>query len=218
MQRFLVSLIFFYCTSLAATEGDYGKWYQCHGYSGSEDRHEPAALRRAPHGAKRIGKHTLQINWAHGVRRLVDIGCSGEGIGGKCWNYCGYDATLHLHLIGHGDGDLSTGALLDDKTGRLLPGGVSMSFSPDRKMYLSVSQMNGDYFSDWKLYAINGKLLWAGESGIASESGKVLAEFKGSYWSSSGELLTEYVDSKNKKIVLKLTRIADEKWEWVQQK
>jgi len=141
MQRFLVSLVFFCCASLAVTGSAYGQLFQCNGSSGSEDRHEPAALRKAPHGAKRIGKHTLQINWAHGVRRLVDKGCDGEGIGGKCWDYCGYDATLRLHILGHEEDDLFTGALLDDRTGQLLPGGASVNFSPDRKSWTVASSL-----------------------------------------------------------------------------
>lgn len=218
MHRFLVSVMFFCCATLAPTVGAYGQLLQCHGTSGSSDPHELAALRQAPHGAKRIGKHTLQINWAHGVRQLVDKGCDGEGIGGQCWEYCSYDATLHLHHIGHEDEDLFTGALLDDKTGQLLPGGTSVSFSPDKERYLSVSQEDGKELSDWKVYARNGTLLWAGDSGLVGKSDEILAEFEGAKWSSSGELLTDYVDSKSNKIVLKLSRKADGKWEWVQQK
>jgi hypothetical protein len=218
MHRFLVSLMFFWCAFLGSTVGAYGQLLQCHGTSGSGDRQESAALRQAPHGAKRIGKHTLQINWAHGVRQLVDKGCDGEGIGGQCWEYCSYDATLHLHHIGHEDEDLFTGVLLDDKTGQLLPGGTSVIFSPDRKMYLSVSQWDGKELSDWKLYTRNGTLLWAGDSGLVGKSDEILAEFEDAKWPSSGELLTDYMDSKNNRVVLTLTRIADGKWEWVQRK
>ena len=57
--------------------------------------------------------------------------------------------------------------------------------------------MNGKELSDWKLYVIDGKLLWAGDSGIADKQDEILAEFKGANWSSAGELLTEYMDSKN---------------------
>lgn len=218
MHRFFVSLMFFCCAALTSRVGAYGQLLQCNGTSGSGNRDEPAALRQAPHGAKRIGKHTLQINWAHGVRQLVDKGCGGEGIGGQCWVYCSYDATLHLHHISHEDEDLFTGALLDDETGQLLPGGTSVSFSPDRKMYFSVSQWNGKELSDWKVYARSGTLLWAGDSGLVGTNDEILAEFEGAKWSSSGELLTNYMDPRNKKIVLKLTRKADGKWEWVQQK
>jgi hypothetical protein len=84
-------------------------------------------------------------------------------------------------------------------------------------MYLSVSQWNGKYLSDWKLYAVNGILLWAGDSGVVGENNEILFEFTDAHWSSSGELLTEYMDS-GRKIVLKLTRIAGEQWKWVQQK
>jgi len=218
MPRFLVGLMLFCFANLASTVGAYGQLLQCLGAHGYEDRHELSALRQAPHGARRTGKHTLQINWAHGLRQLVDSGCDGDGIGGQCWEYCSYDATLQLHHVGHADGDLFTGALLDDKTGQLLPGGASVNFSPDKKMYLSTSQMNGDEFSDWKLYARNGTLLWSGESGLVGKKDEVLAEFEDAKWSSSGELFTGYKDSKSNKVVLKLTRKADGKWGWVQQK
>jgi len=78
--------------------------------------------------------------------------------------------------------------------------------------------MNGDEFSDWKLYARNGTLLWSGESGLVGKKDEVLAEFEDAKWSSSGELFTGYKDSKSNKVVLKLTRKADGKWGWVQQK
>jgi hypothetical protein len=218
MHRVFVTLVLICCAALVSTTGAYGQLLQCSGTSGSNDRHEPAALRQAPHGAKRIAKHTLQISWAHGVRQLMDKRCNGDGIGGQCWEYCGYSTTLHLHYIGHEDEDLFTGALLDDESGQLLPGGTLVNFSPNKEMYLSVSQLDGKDLSDWKLYARNGTLLWAGDSGLVSKSDTILAEFEDAKWSSSGELHTYYMDSKNNKIMLKLIRKTDGKWKWVQLK
>ena len=225
MRRLFVSFMLLCCILIAATGAACGQLtLSCNGFSGSDDRGEPAALKQAPHGAKRIGKHTLQVNWAHGLRRLVDDGCDGDGIGGSCWDYCGYNAALRLHFIGHEDEDLFTGVLLDDTSGRLMPGGGSVIFSPDGKKYLATSQWNGKELADWKLYTRNGTLLWAGDSGIVRMDDVLrvkvaFAEYEVAYWSPSGELCTEYTDpDSKKKIELKLTQGANRKWKWVQQK
>ena len=171
-------------------------------------------MRLAPHGAKRIGKHTLQIKLTHGIRRFVDKGCEEGYIGGQCWNYCGYEPNLHLHFLNQEAEDLFTGVLLDDRTGKILPGGNTVIFSPDRQSYLSISQWDGKEFSDWKLYTIHGTLLWAGESGIVNKKDEIQAEFSYPTWSSSGELLTEYTDS-GTTVRLKLTRRTNGHWGWI---
>jgi hypothetical protein len=209
----------FFCILIASTYAACGQSVPSCGFVGFVDRNEIAVLRKAPHGAKRIGKHTLEVNWAQGVRRFVDKDCTGEDIGGSCWEYCGYHASFHLHQINHEEDDLFTGVLLDDASGKILPGGGLVIFSPDGKKYLASSQWDGKEFSDWKLYSREGTLLWAGDSGITGKNNEVLAEFENPSWSSSGDLLVDSVDLvSGKKVVLILVQGAEKKWKWVKQK
>ncbi|MGA2673607.1 MAG: hypothetical protein ABSE99_10310 [Terracidiphilus sp.] len=217
MQRFAVFI--FICFLVASTNAAFGQTAPLCGSAGFVDRNEIAILRKAPHGAKRIGKHTLEVNWTQGVRRFVDNECTGNEIGGSCWEYCGYNASFHLHQINHEKDDLFTGVLLDDTSGKLLPGGGSVIFSPDGKRYLASSQWDGKELSDWKLYSREGILLWAGDSGITGKNDGILAEFENPSWSSSGDLLVDSVDSASgKRYVLILMQGADKKWKWVKRK
>jgi hypothetical protein len=217
MQRFVVFM--FFCIFIASTNAAYGQSVSSCGFVGFNDGNEIAVLRKAPHGAKRIGKHTLEVNWAKGVRRFVDKDCSEGYIGGSCWEYRGYCASLHLHQINHEEGDLFTGVLLDDVSGKLLPGGSSVIFSPDGKKYLASSQWDGKEFSDWKLYSREGILLWEGDSGIVGKNDEILAEFESPSWSSSADLLADSVDSASgKRVVLILIQGTNKKWKWVKRK
>jgi hypothetical protein len=109
--------------------------------------------------------------------------------------------------------------LLDDASGKLLPGGDSVIFSSDGKEYLASSQWDGKELSDWKLYSRDGTLLWAGDSGIVGKNDEILAEFENASWSSSGNLFADSVDSASgKKVVFILLQSADKKWKWVKQK
>ncbi len=208
----------FICILIASTNVVCGQNAPSCGFVGFDDHHEIALLRKAPHGAKRIGKHTLEVNWARGVHRFVDEECTGD-LGGSCWEYCGYHASYHLHQINHEEGDLFTGVLLDDASGKLLPGGGSVIFSPDGKRYLASSQEDGKQLSDWKLYSREGALLWAGDSGIVAKNNGVLAEFENPTWSSSGDLLVDSEDlASGNRFVLILMQGADKKWKWVKRK
>lgn len=217
MQRFVVS-IFFYIL-IASTNVASGQTAPSCGSPGSVDRNEITFLSEAPHGAKRIGKHTLIINWTKGVQRFVDKDCTEGYIGGSCWEYRGYCASLHLHQINHENEDLFTGVLLDDTSGKLLPGGDSVFFSPDGKKYLASSQWNGKELSDWKLYSREGTLLWAGDSGIVGKNDEILTEFENPSWFSSGDLLVYSEDlATGNNVVLILIQGADKKWKWVKRK
>ena len=145
MQR--IAILMFLCILIASTTVACGQTAPLCGSAGYVDRNEIAFLPKAPHGAKRIGKHTLEVNWAKGIRRFVDKDCSEGYIGGSCWEYRGYCASLHLHQINHEEDDLFTGVLLDDVSGKLLPGGALVFFSPDGKKYLASSQWNGKELS-----------------------------------------------------------------------
>jgi hypothetical protein len=132
---------------------------------------EAARLRQAPRGAKRLNKHQLEVRWAAGTRTFKDKPPY-ELLAGVSWAYCGYNAALKLHLIRKADNDLFTGVLLDDNTGRTLPGGLAILFSADRRFYLAYEQPDGQDGETLKLYKQDGDLLWTGYDFISPADGK----------------------------------------------
>jgi len=131
---------------------------------------EAVRLHQAPHGAKRLSKHQLEVRFATGTRVFKDKPPY-EPLDGVSWAYCGYSAVLKLHLIRKTDHDLFTGVLLDDRTGSLLPGGEAVLFSPDQHFYLAYEQPNG-LDGEWlKLHKRNGVMLWKGYDFIPSPDG-----------------------------------------------
>jgi hypothetical protein len=134
---------------------------------------EAARLRQAPRGAKRLSEHQLEVRWAGGSRIFKDRPPY-EPLDGVSWAYCGYNGALKLHLIRKRDYSLFTGVLLDDVTGRTLPGGVVILFSPDRGFYLAYEQTDGEAGEALKLYKRGGALLWTGYDFISSPDGKTV--------------------------------------------
>lgn len=132
---------------------------------------EAARLHQAPHGAKRLNEHELEVRWSAGRRAFKDKPPY-EPLDGVSWAYCGYSPVLRVHLIRKADNDLLTGVLLNDSTGALLPGGEAVLFSPDHHLYLAYEQPNGQDGETLKLYERNGVMLWKGYDFIASPDGK----------------------------------------------
>src|SRR5579863_9041971 len=113
-------------------------------------------LRQAPHGANRVGKRKLVVNWAAGKRTFTNDP-NIEELGDVWWAYCGYSPEVKLHLILHATSDaIFTGVMLDDKTGSLLPAGEAVLFSPDRRLYLAYEQPDGQDGETLKLYKRTG--------------------------------------------------------------
>lgn len=133
---------------------------------------ETVRLRQAPHGAKRLGKHQLEVGWTGGRRMFRDRPPFDEPLDGIAWQYCGYSAVLKVHLVGKSDRGLFTGVLLDDISGSLLPGGEAVLFSPDRQLYLSYEQPDGQDGETLRLYKRSGVMLWKGLDCILSPDGK----------------------------------------------
>ncbi len=120
----------------------------------------------APEGARRPSTHTLAVNYKGGVHRFIDKKPYREELDGFHWSYCGYLPGLGAHLIGEEDGSLFTGKLLLDRSGRVLDGGQTVYPSPDGKLFLAESQVDGEYLSHWVLSDLQGRRLWAGVSGV----------------------------------------------------
>ena len=78
----------------------------------------------------------FEVGWAGGKRILKDKPPYNEPLDGVRWTYCGYNADLKLHMLLKEDEALFTGALVDDMTGTLLPGGQKVLFSKNASSIL----------------------------------------------------------------------------------
>jgi hypothetical protein len=176
---------------------------------------EQAKMRLAPSPVTRASKHILVVHWQKGVHRFADVApyMIGE-IAGRSWTYCGYSAEIGVHAVQKNDEKINSGVLIDQKTGLILPGGFSVSFSPDRTKYIAYEQVDGSDFSNLKLYRRDGTLIWSGYDGLLGTGNEEMSpEFDRVYWKSSGDLMAEYL-LENKKILLMLKKNAQGKWDW----
>lgn len=127
---------------------------------------ERAKMRLAPFPATRVGKHILIVHWKKGLQRFADVAPYMVGeIAGTYWVYCGYSREVGVHAVQKNGEDVNSGVLIDDKTGKILPGGFAVKFSPDRAKYIAYEQVDGSDFSNLKLYRRDGTLIWSGLDG-----------------------------------------------------
>lgn len=177
---------------------------------------EVARLKQAPHGAKRMGAHAIEVGWARGKRVVKDKPPYDEPLDGLRWIYCGYNADLKLHMLLKEDEALFTGALIDDVSGTLLPGGQKVLFSKNGQYYLAYDQPDGQDGETIKLYRRNGTLLWKGYNGFLSPNGKdVLASFEDTHWDDQDRLhaIARMDDGKTQSVTL--TQGSAGKWDWL---
>ncbi|HEY2913228.1 MAG TPA: hypothetical protein VGK21_07705 [Candidatus Angelobacter sp.] len=114
------------------------------------------------------------------------------------------------------DEGLFTGALVDDATGAILPGGQKMLFSKNAQYYLAYEQPDGQDGETIKLYRRNETLLWKGYNGFLSAGGKdVLANFEDMHWDDQGRLqaIARMDDGKTQSVTL--TQGSAGKWDWL---
>jgi hypothetical protein len=78
---------------------------------------ETAKFKQAPHGAKRLEAHVIEVGWARGKRIFKDKPPYDEPLDGLRWTYCSYNADLKLHMLLKEDEALFTGALVDEVPG-----------------------------------------------------------------------------------------------------
>jgi hypothetical protein len=177
---------------------------------------ETQRLHNAPHGARRIGKHRLEVAWVNGKKVFTDKPPYNEPLDGIWWAYCGYDAKLGVHLLVKQDNGLFTGALLDDQTGVVLSAGQGVMFSPDAKRYLAYEQPDGQDGETLKLYTRNGTLLWKGFNGLVSRDGiSVVADFERVDWDAQNRPRATGRLGSGKAFTVTLTPGNDGKWEWL---
>ena len=152
---------------------------------------EASALRAAPASVRRDAAHRLSIAWAKGTRVFEDSGVVDGDMGGVRYEYCG--AAHGYHLIRKADEGLFTGVLLDTATGRVLPAGHTVVFSPDASKYFAAQQPDGLDGEEWLIYARSGVQVWKGLSGIEAKSREgnwttFIAILDQPRWTSSNEL------------------------------
>jgi hypothetical protein len=177
---------------------------------------EVAKLKQAPHGAKRLGTHAIEVGWAGGKRILKDKPPYDEPLDGVRWTYCGYYADLKLHMLLKEDEGLFTGALVDETTGALLPGGQKVLFSKNAQYYLAYEQPDGQDGETIKLYRRNGTLTWKGYNGFLSSDGKdVLASFEDMHWDDEDRLQAIARTEDGKTQLVTLTQGRASKWDWL---
>jgi len=177
---------------------------------------EAARLKQAPHGAKRLGTHVIEVGWAGGKRILKDKPPYNEPLDGLRWTYCGYNPDLKLHMLLKEDEALFTGALIDDVTGALLPGGQKVLFSKNSQYYLAYEQPDGQDGETIKLFRRNGTLMWEGYNGFLSSDGKdVLANFEDMHWDDQDrpQAIAHLSDGKTQTVTL--TQGSAGKWDWL---
>jgi hypothetical protein len=177
---------------------------------------ETAKFKQAPHGAKRLEAHVIEVGWASGKRIFKDKPPYDEPLDGLRWTYCSYNADLKLHMLLKEDEALFTGALVDEVTGVLLPGGQKVLFSRNAQYYLAYEQPDGQDGETIKLYRRNGTLLWEGYNGFLSSDGKdVLANFESMHWDDQDrpQAIARLNDGKTQSVTL--TQGSAGKWEWL---
>ena len=183
---------------------------------------EASALRQAPLGAARVSPERLTVNWAGGSVVFADSGTEEGTLAGTAYRYCGFDATVGVHLIHKDAGDVGTGVLLVEASGRILPGGQEVSFAPDGRRYFATAQPDGLDGEEWYIYTRHGSQIWEGVSLIIRRHSRAkydysFATLNQPHWSSAGELqatLTCENGPAGQAATVTLTRVG-RRWRWV---
>jgi len=136
INRILMPLLL---SPAAAPQGDGRFALSCDALLTPDSKEETLRLGNAPHHAKRVEKHRLEVSWVGGRQAFVNKPPYDEPFACTTRAYCGSDAQLNLHLLLKRDERLLTGVLLDDRIGGILPGGQTVMFSPDRGYSLARS-------------------------------------------------------------------------------
>lgn len=200
------------CTSPTVPEGPLGQFIVEPNTPG-----ETARMLQAPGGAHRTGKHVLIVHWQRGSREFKDKAPYMEGtMDGLYWTYCGYSPQAGVHVIQNNGSDELTGILLNEKDGSILPGGFSVTFSPNLQKYFAREQEDGADLETIKAFSRNGRLLWSGLAGLFSPDGiSEISEFENIHWDHAGRLvaISENFESRQKETLV-MARTANGSWQW----
>ena len=174
---------------------------------------ESDRLKKAPSGTTRVSPHELRIPLLQGFKTFSDEPPFDQEFDGKEWWYCGYEPTSRVYLVGLRDQDVFTGMLLRQETGQLLEAGQSVVISPDASKYFASRQPNGMDGEEWRIYKMDGSLVWKGDSDTDRR-------YKPS-WNAKGQLQARYrcgsePDDKAKTVTL--TDRGSGRWDWLAEK
>jgi hypothetical protein len=174
-----------------------------------DDPQSPQVLAQAPSGAKRIKPHTLQVNWQAGKHLFKDKPPFDEPLSGRAWHYCTYNAQTQQHLIRVEDEGMSSGNLLNERTGKIIEAGQNVRVSPDLSLYFSSQQPSGFDGEEWKIFNAEGKVLWQGLS-IVEDKHSITAEYNKPHWNNANKLQALHLCTINNPL-LKTTLVTLEK-------
>jgi hypothetical protein len=153
--------------------------------STNEKAAEARLLLKASGKASRLSEHMLQVTAAGRVLSFRDVP-NDEALMDVRYTFCG--SQDGYSLVGWADGDVFTGKLIEEKSGRVLPDGLQVIFSPDRRAYLAVEQEDGIDGTDWTVhFADSGKVSWKGNSFIPSKTTSI--DLDNPRWTDKGELI-----------------------------
>ena len=183
---------------------------------------DAAALKTAPHGAKRSSPRLLTVNYQGGTKRFTDQPPYQEAFAGAHWYYCGYVPALRAHLIGKNEDSLFSGVLLLDDTGQLIDAGQRVYPSPDGTWFLAERQESGEDGSRWRVAERSGKTRWDGYAGILRQVTEkpgsapvdyVTASFENPHWTGSGLQATVVCGDQQVNGVASFVSVGG-KWQW----
>lgn len=176
------------------------------------DQQQETKLLRAANGmAVRRSIHELRLTVAGKELTFKDTPPYDEPLDGTSYTYCGRKEGYSL--IADREGDVFTGKLIDERTGRILDAGQEVMFSPDRRAYLASEQIDGMDGPMWTIHSIDGKVSWKGPSFVEPSTPHSSAiSLDSPAWTASGELVAKVNCSANNELA-KLVKINGA-WKW----
>jgi hypothetical protein len=159
--------------------------------------------------------HELQVEVAGKTLRFKDEPPHDEPFAGVHYHFC--DRKEDFILLFKEDGFQFTGSLINEKTGQITPGGERVTFSHDRRAYMTSEQPDGLDGEVWKILAIDGRLSWEGFSFIPNEkdSSHMDATLDKQQWTVSGEFtaVARCITNPDQSWNVTLKKIGG-KWDW----
>jgi hypothetical protein len=160
--------------------------------------------------ASRPSEHLLQLHVAGRTLSFRDK--PGDGLENIAYYFC----TSHdgYTLIRWDDSNWFTGELIDERNGKVLPGGSSVWFSPDRRAYLTEHQEDGMEGQVWTIYWADGREAWRGENYFPLDPHRpdAYVQLTDPAWTSNGELTAKPYGGDPTPLA-KLVKVNG-KWDW----
>ncbi|MGW8393157.1 hypothetical protein [Pseudoduganella sp. HUAS MS19] len=123
-------------------------------------------------------------------------------------------------LVNVEDGGDFAGKLINEHTGAVTEGGVSVYFSEDRRAYLATGRSGGLDGDVWKIFAANGKQFWSGYNFISGPGQDYrYVDLDTPTWMPNGELVANATcgTDESRKWKMKLVK-NNEQWDWAPRK